>query len=575
MKSKNTILALIVNLFCVTPSLQAQQLKFEWAKQMSGPSSESVTAMAMDSSGNIYTLGDFYQTVDFNPSAITFNLTSNGESDIFITKIDAQGDFLWTKQIGGTNYDYAGNIAVDANGDVLVGGSFRGTVDMNPGAGELTVTKPGREAFLLKLNSDGDFIWAKHWGGNSSSTANNIYSIAFDSSNNIIIGGSFEGTNDLNPGAGTINATPIGTGDAYILKLDASGGFLWAKAFGGDLRYSIDAVTTLVVDGSDNIGASGNFYGTYTPFDWQGSGSFYIKIDGSGNLIWSKQTAGTSAEVNTRSLKLDKQGNVYIVGRFGGTQDFDPGTGVFNLTCSSGYYDIFILKLNASGNFVWAKGFGGSASLGGDNGNSIVLDNNGYLYTTGTYVGSGDFNPGTEKFILPAVGRIDMFISKLDTDGNFVYANSFGATPDGYSGETVGSSLIADASGNIFCTGSFQNTTDFNPGSGVFNLVSGGGSDIFILKLSQTATVGIKENTLTENIQVYPNPTSGNFAIKFETLQKDLSVRIMSISGQIIETRTFQNTDFVQFKLEQPNGIYLVEVLNEKGNRTGFRLIKK
>ena len=176
---------------------------------------------------------------------------------------------------------------------------------------------------------------------------------------------------------------------------------------------------------------------------------------------------------------------------------------------------------------------------------------------------------------MPAVGRIDMFILKLDTDGNFVYANSFGATPDGYSGETVGNSLIADASGNIFCTGSFQNTTDFNPGSGVFNLVSNGRDDIFILKLSYTATVGIPQNTFTENIQVYPNPTTGNFAIKFETIQNDLSIRIISISGQTIETKTFQNTDFVQLKLEQPNGIYIVDVLNEKRKRAEFRLIKK
>ena len=574
MKTKLLLSTLFAS-FLLTSNLSAQNPTFEWAKQMGGTSSATGTAMAMDSSGSIYIIGNFYQTVDFDPSAGTFNLTSNGESDIFITKLDAQGNFLWAKQIGGTSIDYPGNIAVDANGNVLVGGSFRGTVDLNPGAGEQTVTEPGQEAFLLKLNSDGDFMWAKHWGGNSNSTTNNIHSIAFDSSGNIIIGGSFEGTNDLNPGAGTFNVTPIGSGDAYILKLDASGGFLWAKAFGGDLIYSRDAVTTLAVDGSDNIVASGNFYGTYTPFDLQGSGSFYIKLDASGNLIWSKQTSAASGEVNTRSLKLDKQGNAYIVGRFGGTRDFDPGVGVFNLTCSSGYYDIFILKLDASGNFVWAKGFGGSASLGGDSGNSIVLDNQGYLYTTGTYVGQGDFDPGDGKFILPAVGRIDMFILKLDTDGNFVYANSFGATPDGYSGETVGNSLIADASGNIFCTGSFQNTTDFNPGSGVFNLVSNGRDDIFILKLSYTATVGIPQNTFTENIQVYPNPTTGNFAIKFETIQNDLSIRIISISGQTIETKTFQNTDFVQLKLEQPNGIYIVDVLNEKRKRAEFRLIKK
>ncbi len=430
--------------------LNAQNPTLVWVKQMGGSSSDNGTAMAMDASGNVYTTGFFSQTVDFDPSDGTFNLTSNGEYDVFVTKLDAQGNFLWAKQIGGTNYDFPGNIAIDPNGNVLIGGSFRGTVDLNPGAGVFTVATPAQEAFLIKLNSDGEFIWAKNWGGNGSTAKNTVYSIAFDSSANIIIGGSFEGSNDLNPGTGTFSVTPNGTGDAYILKLESGGEFEWALAFGGETNYYTDAVKTMVVDGSDNIVISGTFYGNYSTFNLKDGGSFYIKLDGTGKLIWSKQTTGISGEVDSHSLKLDKAGNAYIIGKFGGTRDFDPGAGVFNITCSSGYYDIFILKLDASGNFVWAKGFGGSASLGGDSGNSIVLDNKGYLYATGSYVGAGDFDPGTEEFILTPIGVIDMFISKLDTDGNFVYANTFGGTSEGFTGFTVGNSLLADASGKHF-----------------------------------------------------------------------------------------------------------------------------
>lgn len=264
-----------------------------------------------------------------------------------------------------------------------------------------------------------------------------------------------------------------------------------------------------------------------------------------------------------------------MVGIFGGTRDFDPGPEVYNVSSSSGYYDIFVLKLDPAGNFVWAKGFGGGASLGADNGRSIALDNQGYLYTTGTYVGAGDFDPGTGEFILTPIGLVDMFISKMDTDGNFVYAHTFGSITENYTnGYTGGYSILTDNSGNIYCTGYFQNTTDFDPGSGVFNLVAEGGEDSFILKLSQT-TVEIAESAFKENIQVYPNPTTGNFVIKFETLQKRLSVQIMSISGQVIETRTFQNTDFIQMKLDQPNGIYVIEVQNEKGSPSVFQLIRK
>lgn len=573
MEKENKTLAPFIVLLLITSSfLPAQNPTFEWANHIGGTGIDLVNHITTDVEGNVIVTGVFMGTVDFDPSAVTFTLTSNGETDIFITKLDAQGNLLWAKQIGGASYDYPGNIAVDAKGNVLVGGSFLGTVDLNPGAGEQTVTSLGQGAFLLKLDTNGNFMWAKYWGGNNSSASNYLSTITLDSSNNIILSGSFTGTNDLNPGTGTFTVTANNDGDAYISKLDTNGDFLWAMAFGVS-SDGYAGLRSLALDASGNIVATGFFSGTIANYNLQNGGLFYIKLDASGNLIWAKQTDGPS-DRRINSMKLDEAGNVYMVGRFGGTQDFDPGPDIFNLTCSSGYSDIFILKLNASGNFVWAKGFGGSASLPGDSGNSIVLDNNGYLYVTGSYVGSGDFNPGTEKFILPAVGRIDMFILKLDTDGNFVYANSFGATPDGYSGETVGNSLIADASGNIFCTGSFQNTTDFNPGSGVFNLVSKGNNDVFILKLSQTATVGITQNTFTENIQIYPNPTTGNFFIKFETVQKDLSVRIMSISGQTIENRTFQNTDFVQLNLEQPNGIYLVELENGKGEKTVKRLIK-
>jgi hypothetical protein len=287
--------------FLLTVNLSAQQPIFEWAKQIGGSSSANGTAIAMDASGNVYTIGSFYQTVDFDPSVVAFTLTSNGESDIFITKLDAQGNFLWAKQIGGTNHDEPGNISVDANGNVLVGGSFRGTVNLNPGVGELTVTKPGKVAFLLKLNPDGDFMWAKHWGGSNSSAANTINSIALDSSGNIIIGGSFEGTNDLNPGTETFNVTPSGRGDAYISKLNSNGEFLWAVSFGANNSNNADKVNSHAVDGSGNIVVSGPFFGTVAPFNLQDGGNFYIKLDASGNLIWSKQTDGFEL-VTTNSL---------------------------------------------------------------------------------------------------------------------------------------------------------------------------------------------------------------------------------------------------------------------------------
>ncbi|MCK0114727.1 SBBP repeat-containing protein [Gelidibacter sp. F63206] len=557
---------LFLGTLCISVTLSAQNPSFEWAKQMSGPSSENGTALTMDSSGNIYTIGQFYQTVDFDPSAETYHLTSNGELDIFISKLDPQGNFLWAKQIGGSTFDEPGDIAIDANGNILVGGYFRGTVDLNPGVGEMIVTKPGKEAFLLKLSPDGDFMWAKHWGGNNSSSSNIINAITLDSSGNIVIGGSFEGTNDLNPGTPSFTVTPSGQGDAYISKLDSNGDFLWAITFGGEERYSIDTVETLVVDNSDNIVASGNFYGTDSTFNLQDEGGFYIKLDGSGNLIWAKQTDG---EAFPLSLKLDGAGNAYITGKFMGTRDFDPGTEIFNITSSSGYYDIFILKLNASGDFVWAKGFGGSASLGGDSGNSIALDHQGYLYLTGSYVGSGDFDPGPDEFILYPVGFLDMFISKFDTDGNFIYANTFGSIPTGF---TIGNCITTNALGNVYVTGSFQNTTDFNPSSEVFNLISAGGDDVFILKLSES--LEMDEHSISKNYVTYPNPTKGKFSIEFNSIQTSVDVRLYNLSGQLLMEKRFQDLKILPLEIQQADGIYLLELKDGQGRKSTVKLVK-
>ena len=117
-------------------------------------------------------------------------------------------------------------------------------------------------------------------------------------------------------------------------------------------------------------------------------------------------------------MRLDANGNVYTTGFFQGTPDFDPGSGIFNLN-STGGLDVFIQKLDASGNFVWAKQLGDTSS---DNANSITVDASGNVYTIGYFSGTADFDPGSGTFNLTSVGGLDVFISKLDASGNFVWA---------------------------------------------------------------------------------------------------------------------------------------------------------
>jgi hypothetical protein len=153
-------------------------------------------------------------------------------------------------------------------------------------------------------------------------------------------------------------------------------------------------------------------------------------------------------------------GDVYTTGIFQDTIDFNPGTGVANLS-AVGEEDVFILKLDANGNFLWAKSFGGIEM---DQGYSIAIDAEGNVYTTGYFIDTVDFDPGTGVTNLSAVGGKDIFILKLDPNGNFVWAKSFGGI------EGIG--IAIDGMGNVITTGYFSDTVDFDPGTGVMNLTS-------------------------------------------------------------------------------------------------------
>ncbi|MGC6468655.1 MAG: SBBP repeat-containing protein, partial [Chitinophagales bacterium] len=191
------------------------------------------------------------------------------------------------------------------------------------------------------------------------------------------------------------------------------------------------------------------------------------------NFEWAKSFGGTFDDQGY-SIALDASGNVYTTGWFAGTVDFDPGAGTNNLT-AQGSADVFVQKLDPLGNLIWAKSFGGTSA---DQGYSIALDASGNVYTTGRFRGTVDFDPGAGLATLTSAGSDDVFIQKLDPLGNLIWAKSFGGTSADY-----GYSIAVDASGNVYTTGYFQGTVDFDPGAGTNNLTAQGNRDVFIQKL--------------------------------------------------------------------------------------------
>lgn len=366
-----------------------------WAKSMGGNGNDMGFSIAIDANKNVFIAGCFWATVDFDPSAATTSLTSGGGPDIFVEKLDSNGNFLWVHSFSGTGYEDRGDITLDTSGNVYTTGIFSGTMDFDPslGTANLTSTPANQsDAFIQKMDGAGNFIWAKAIGGTEGDYGS---SIKVDGSGNIYTVGIFRYIADFDPGAGITNLTSSGWWDIFIQKMDASGNFIWAKKIGG---ISIESATGIDFDAQGNVYTTGNFQWT-TDFD-PGSGVvnvasynntndiFVHKMDANGNFLWVKSMGGNGND-NGGSIAVDGAGYVYITGSFVQTVDFDPNAGVVNLS-SGGNEDIFIQKLDGAGNLIWVKKIGGSDSQWG---NSIAIDGNQNIYIGGFFRGLVDFDP--------------------------------------------------------------------------------------------------------------------------------------------------------------------------------------
>ncbi len=495
MKTKRLVLKL-VNPFVMVFILTSVQQSFsqivpilEWAKAIGGIPYNAGDGIALDAAGNVYTTGTFYGTADFDPGPGTFNMTAPSSSNdgIFISKLSSTGDFVWAKSIN-SNYNGAYGIAVDDSGNVLITGFYQAgdIVDFDPGPGIFNLTSTGNyDTYILKLDTNGDFVWAKRIGGIGTSYTQVFGNgIALDNSGNLYITGEFVGTIDFDPSAVVYNLVSTVNRDIFICKIDANGNFVWAKAMAGFKGCACDdAGSSVAVDGSGNVYTTGFLRvtadfdpgpGTFNVSPSSGGGVFVSKLDTNGDFVWAKGLGGNGSQ--GIDISLDAAGNVYTTGYAYGTSDFDPGAGTFNLI-SAGSIDFFVSKLDNNGNFAWAKSFG---NIAGDLGQGIDVDDFGNVYINGEFNYTVDFDPGPNTFNL--TGNYSYFIQKLDTNGDFVWARSIGTQGNG-------SSIIVESS-TIYAFGSLTSTTaDFDPGACFFNPTSISSGSIFIQKLQQGTPV--------------------------------------------------------------------------------------
>ena len=311
--------------------------------------------VATDSQGDVYITGNFKGAPKFGGGQISEERISYGLSDAYLSKITSDGKFLWVRNWGSGNHENGRNVEVDSHDNIYVVGAISSPhVDCDPGAGVNTIsTNGGQDPYISKFDKNGKYLWTKSWGGYSNDAA---IDLALDQSDNLYITGFFQEDVDFNPGEGVNKLVSNGSYDAYLLKLNSNGGYLWAKSWGSEARD------------------------------------------------------------DPQSVYCHGSGSVYVAGVYRETCDFDTGNGVTEVT-SEGRADIFLTKFGSDGSFKWVRNWGG---IEDDAPKAVVTDKNGTIYLAGYFSSQNlDFDPGDGEYKLSSVGAQDAILIKLNSNGNW------------------------------------------------------------------------------------------------------------------------------------------------------------
>ena len=394
----------------------------------------------------------------------------------------AQGPVLdWAISAGGVGFDIGRAVALDAQGNAYAAGFFQATADFDPGAGTLALTSAGdNDIFVQKLGPSGNLIWARSMGG---SMVDEAKGVAVDAAGNVYVTGRFSGTVDFDPGVGVASATAVGQTDSYVLKLDASGNFVWFRQMGA---AGADEGTALVADAS-GVYTIGYFQGTMDLDPGAGTNAvtsvsgtldaWVQHLDAAGAHVWGWRLGSDGLDYGF-GITRGANGSVYVTGCFQGTADFNPGVGTANLTANVGATSAYVLAVDGSGNYQWAS------QIGVDNfciGYALATSNSGALFVTGGYNGTNmDFDHGTGSDLHTSSASYDVFVKKFDLNGGFQGAWTFGDLGDDY-----GYAIDVTADDAVYFTGGYGATVDFDPSpTGTYSITSFNNTfDMFIERM--------------------------------------------------------------------------------------------
>jgi Secretion system C-terminal sorting domain len=566
----------------------AQTPSYKWAKAL-GASTNSVVlpqGMATDKFDNIFTTGVFSDTVDFDPGPGVQQLVVGTFANLFVTKLDKNGNYKWAKQIGENKGAQGEDICTDSSGNCIVIGNLTDTIDSDPGPGVAKLNCPPStclaHSMIIKLDSLGNFMWSKQLEVNSTDSMHYVFAlnVMSDKRENIVISGYFNGTIDFDPGAGTVLKSNLVGASLFILTLDKYGNFKHIKTIGNvnlpDVIYSF----AIAHDKYNNVMLTGSFTGEMD-FD-PGPGVFFMTsygnrsaftlcLDSFGDFRWANYIGPDAANGSWFSnfgfaVATDLSGNTYVTGAIEDTVELDGINNLLPIRCK-GPNDAYIVKYDTHGKVLWGNTFGAD---GYDEGKGVAVDKSGNVLGTGYFTYTVDFDPSSGIDTLVALlGGNDAYVVQFDSSGNLKW--NLNLQGDGATNMPI--NIFTNILSGFYVGGSFAGSVDFDASAGVANMSPTNNVPFVCKYTKESIAEAIINHSNLEDFDVYPNPTSGLFQIRNVPPTSVLKLGIWNVFGQKIEDSYYRDGDYIDIS-STASGIYYVQIISEEKQTMSKKIFK-
>jgi hypothetical protein len=489
-------------------SISFSQQIMEWQHSYGG-TSDDMNPCVIKTTDNGLLIAGSSQSNDVDVSI------NNGFYDIWVVKTDVSGNPGWQKSFGGSQNDFICKEMQSSDGNYFLLGSSQSS------DGDLTLNKGGSDLWLLKINTSGDIIWQKTYGGSSNDKGNNL--IEMSNGKLMIIGETESADGDI--------TSNHGLNDIWLLCLNPDGSLNWQKTYGGsndDYGQAMDETdSSMFILAGHTYSDDGDIithYGQTDKCDY-----FAMKIDSTGNLKWAKNFGGNEND-NLSGMCTTYDGFLLY-----GNSNSDNG----NITGCHGLIDGWMIKINPCGGVQWQKSVGGS---GDDYISGIIQREDSYLCLAGTtYSSDGD--------IALNKGESDCWLLLLDPSGPLQWSTTFG----GSMSDITSSVAMIDDANTVIGASTYSSDGDITNNIGLY--------DYWIIKATNPASVNdiaISEN----NFIISPNPSSGFInIISLNNICTNTSLNLLDISGRSILQKEYDNFNSATMDLSSiPAGIYILKI---------------